>query len=63
MQRVAIIGGEYLFNPNHIVLKVNVPAELTMMKVRGIVPHDIMVKAPDAGIDFKIDVSDKTPKK
>lgn len=61
VQRVEIKGGEYYYDPNYIVLKVNVPVELTMKKDKGYVPHDIMVKAPEAGIDFKIDMKSDNP--
>jgi plastocyanin len=57
VQRADITGGEYYFEPNHIVLKVNVPAELKVKKSKDtswFIPHDIVVKAPEAGIDFKV---------
>jgi plastocyanin len=56
VQHVEIIGGEYYFDPNYIVVKVNTPVELKVKKAAGYVPHDIMVKAPEAGIDFKADM-------
>lgn len=59
VQRVEITGGEYYFDPNYIVVKVNVPVELKVKKAKGYVPHNLMVKAPEAGIDFKTDLSDK----
>ncbi len=57
VQHVAITGGEYYFDPNHIVLKVNVPVELQVRKAADsswFIPHDIDVKSPEAGMDFKI---------
>lgn len=60
VQRIEITGGEYYFEPNHIVVKANIPVEL-MVKKNGFVPHDIVIKAPEAGID--VDVSlDRKPK-
>ncbi|HUJ17801.1 MAG TPA: cupredoxin domain-containing protein [Nitrospirota bacterium] len=59
VQHVDITGGEYFFDPNYIVVKVNVPVELSVKKTKGYVPHDILVKAPEAGIDFKVKLSDK----
>jgi plastocyanin domain-containing protein len=59
VQRVEITGGEYYFDPNYIVVKVNVPVELKVKKAAGYVPHNLMVKAPEAGIDFKTDLSSK----
>jgi len=61
VQRVEVIGGEYYFDPNYIVVKVNKPVELTVKKASGYIPHDMVVKAPEAGIDFKADLSDKKP--
>jgi plastocyanin domain-containing protein len=64
VQRVAITGGEYSFDPNYIVVRVNVPVELKVKKAEdasAFVPHSIIVKAPEAGIDFKEGLS-KEPK-
>ena len=69
VQRVEIVGGSYYFDPNHIIVKVNVPVELKVRKEGGITPHDIVLKAPEAGIDFvspltkDAKVIDFTPKK
>ncbi len=61
VQRVEIVGGSYFFKPNHIVVKVNVPVELKVSKESGLVPHDIVAKSPEAGIEFKESMS-STPK-
>lgn len=61
VQRVEVAGGEYFYDPNYIVVKVNVPVELKVKKTSGYVPHDIVVKAPEAGIDFKTDFGGKEP--
>ncbi|KAF0215995.1 MAG: hypothetical protein FD174_3888 [Geobacteraceae bacterium] len=53
VQRVEVLGGGYFFNPNRIIVKVNVPVELKVRKESGIVPHNIVMKAPEAGIDFE----------
>ena len=69
IQRAEVTGGEYFFEPYHIIVKINVPVELTVRKKPGIVPHDIIVNAPEAGINFKEDLSKEskvikfTPKK
>jgi plastocyanin domain-containing protein len=52
IQRVEITGGSYFFDPNVIVVKVNVPVELKVKKAGGATPHNIVLKAPEAGIDF-----------
>ncbi len=62
IQHVEITGGEYYFDPNYLVVKVNTPVELTLKKAKGYIAHDMTVKAPEAGIDFKVDLSDKEAK-
>ncbi|MDH4100667.1 MAG: cupredoxin domain-containing protein [Nitrospirota bacterium] len=52
VQRIEVTGGDYYFEPNYIVVKSNVPVELTIKKESGIVPHNIIIKAPEAGIAF-----------
>jgi plastocyanin len=62
VQRVRIVGGGYFFKPNHIIVKVNVPVELVASKEAGIVPHNIAIKAPEAGVAVEEDL-DTEPKK
>ncbi len=57
VQNVDIIGGSYFFKPNHIVVKVNTPVELKVSKESGLIPHDIVAKSPEAGIEFKAELS------
>jgi plastocyanin len=52
VQRVELMGGGYFFDPDHIIVKANIPVELTVRKESGIVPHNIVVKAPEAGIEI-----------
>jgi len=52
IQRVEMTGGSYYFDPAEIVVKVNVPVELSVKKAGG-APHSIILKAPEAGIDFE----------
>jgi len=54
IQRLEISGGDYYFAPNIIVLKVNVPAELTVKKMPGRKPHKITMRSPEAGMDFSV---------
>ncbi len=53
IQRIEIVGGSYFFNPDYIIVKVNVPVELIIKKEPGIAPHDIIIDAHEAGIDFQ----------
>jgi len=61
-QHVEMTAGEYYFDPSVVVVKVNVPVELTIKKAGGITPHNIVIKAPQADVDFKVDLSSE-PKK
>jgi plastocyanin domain-containing protein len=54
-QVVEVEGGEYFFKPEHIVVQVNVPVKLVMKKTSFIVPHNIVLDAPEAGVRFKVD--------
>jgi plastocyanin domain-containing protein len=61
VQRVEITGGSYYFDPDDIVVKVNVPVLLVVKKAGGATPHSIALKAPEAGIVFSVSLG-KTPK-
>ena len=52
IQKVSVTAGEYYFDPNHIIVKVNVPVELSVKKEGGIAPHDIDMHSPEAGMEF-----------
>jgi plastocyanin domain-containing protein len=52
VQRAKVEGGEYFFEPAHIVVKVNVPVELSVRKV-GVVPHSFVIDSADAGMAVK----------
>jgi len=52
IQRVNMVGGGYFFDPDHIIVKVNIPVELKVKKEAGITPHDIFINEPEAGIVF-----------
>lgn len=59
VQRIEILSGEYFFKPAHIIVKVNAPVEITIKKEPGIVPHNIVLKAPEAGIDISESIDNK----
>lgn len=50
VQRVRLIAGDCFLRPNRIVLKANVPAEITVSDEPGSVRRDIVVCAPYAGM-------------
>jgi len=51
VQYVSIVGGNYFFTPNHVVVKVGVPVELTLVREEGLIPHAFVIHAPEAGIE------------
>ncbi len=57
VQKVEIIAGSYFFKPNHVAVKVNVPVEIAIKKEPGVAPHDMVLHAPEAGVDFKMELS------
>jgi len=57
IQRVDIIGGSYFFKPNYLILKVNVPVEMKVSKESGMVPHNLVIKAPESGMEVNVDLS------
>lgn len=60
VQELSIIGDSYYFSPVHIIVKANIPVEIKVKKKsEGIVPHNIVVKAPEAGINFSESVKIK----
>jgi len=60
IQRVEIVGGEYFFDPNYIVVKKNRPVELKFRKEAGYIPHNMVVKAAEAGINFNVEMKKET---
>jgi plastocyanin len=59
VQRVEVVGGSNYFEPKQIVVQVNKPVELLVRKEGGLIPHNIIVKAPEAGINFNVGLGDK----
>lgn len=57
VQRIEITAGEYFFEPQRIVVKVNVPVEIRIKKEQGLTPHRFILSAPEAGIDIKESLS------
>lgn len=57
IQKVDILAGDYFFDPNLIIVKVNQPVELSIKKEGRIVPHVIAMKSPEAGMEFEESIS------
>lgn len=62
VQRVRLEGGGYFFKPARVVVKVNVPVELLASREAGVTPHDLVIKAPEAGIAVEVELAAE-PKK
>lgn len=56
VQRVRIVGGSYFFKPSHIVVKANVPVELLASRESGMTPHNLIIRAQDAGVVIEEDL-------
>jgi len=50
VQVVEMVAGGYYFDPNLVIVKVNVPVEIRVRKKPGMIPHDFTVEAADAGV-------------
>jgi len=57
VQRVTMVGGDYFFKPAHIIVKVNVPVELSVRKEPGLAPHNLVLNEPAAGFAIEQDLS------
>lgn len=62
VQRIRVVGGSYFFKPNHIVVRVNVPVELLASREGGMTPHNLIIRAQDAGVVIEEDLG-ADPKK
>jgi len=62
VQRVRIVGGSYFFKPSHIVVKANVPVELLASRESGMTPHNLVIRAQEAGVVVEEDLG-TDPKK
>ncbi|HDR9270352.1 quinol oxidase [Burkholderia vietnamiensis] len=50
VQRATIVGGSYFFRPALLIVRADVPVELTVSAEPGVVPHSFEIDAPQAGI-------------
>ena len=47
VQRVTVVAGSYFFKPNHVIVKADTPVEIVASREAGMVPHDLVIQAPD----------------
>lgn len=57
VQRVDILAGDYFFRPDHIIVKAGRPVMLVVRVERGIIPHGLVLKAPEANVSIDADLS------
>ena len=58
VQRVEITAGSYFFKPEYIIVKAGVPVELAIRNESRLVPHNFVMKSPEAGMEFSEKLSD-----
>jgi plastocyanin domain-containing protein len=56
VQRAEIIVDSYSYSPDHLIVKVNAPVELTLHSKTWLIPHNFLLKAPEAGLDIKKEI-------
>ena len=56
VQRVSITMDSYSYTPNHLVVRVGKPVELTLTSVTILTPHNFVLKEPAAGLTVEQDV-------
>ena len=56
VQRLEITVDSYSFTPSRFVVKQNIPVELMFKSVSWIVPHNFILKSPEAGITIEKEI-------
>jgi plastocyanin len=51
VQRIAMTADSYFFKPAHIVVKAGVPVELAIKNESTLIPHNFVMKSPEAGME------------
>ena len=57
LQRIEISVDNYSFTPSRLVVKQNIPTELIFKSVTRIVPHNFVLKSPDAGMTIEEEIA------
>ncbi|MCI0526249.1 MAG: cupredoxin domain-containing protein [Nitrospira sp.] len=56
VQRAEIIVDSYAFKPDHFIVMVNTPVELTLKRVSRMVPHNFVIEEKEAGMEIHKEV-------
>jgi plastocyanin len=61
VQRATITLDSYSYTPGHLIVQSGKPVELTLIRATLLVPHNFLLKEPDAGIVIEEDVGHSEP--
>jgi plastocyanin len=56
VQRASITLDSYSFTPGHLIVQAGKPVELTLISVTTLVPHNLTLKEPAAGLSIAQEV-------
>ncbi len=48
-----MVAGNYFFRPNHVLVRVNMPVEITIWETGGMIPHNFVLKSAEAEINIE----------
>jgi heme/copper-type cytochrome/quinol oxidase subunit 2 len=57
VQRATVTLDSYSYTPNHLIVEVGKPVELTLTSVTTIIPHNFIIKDPAGTLSVEQDVS------
>jgi len=57
IQRATVTLDSYSYSPNHLIVEVGKPVELTLTSVTTIIPHNFIIKDPAGSLSVEQDVS------
>ena len=55
VQRATITLDSYSYSPNHLIVEVGKPVELTLTSVTTIIPHNFIIKEPAGNLSIEQD--------
>lgn len=61
VQRVYVRAGSYYYRPSHIVVRKGRPVELVLIRESAVIPHNIVMSYPEAGMDFRVEIYPDRP--
>jgi len=56
VQRAEVIVDSYSYSPDHLIVKVDVPVELTFHSKTWLTPHNFLLKAPEEGLNINKEI-------